>query len=221
MSDQTIITGGYAEPVGSPPIVPPSTPGSINGATINGYSFAGSGGGLVLSPIIPNATSIALPFSDTVELLGPSANYLNWGITPVGLGVPITIYSVGTSGVNVIVNTSGYTAGDLYQVSIPQGILGTTAGDSYPAPSSATFTAVGTGLAFSVIAKDARTLILNFNEPVMNDQALTPGNYMIDHGLFCTGVVQNTTLQFTLTTTQMVPGTVYTIVADVYSLNGN
>lgn len=221
MSNQTIVTGGYAEPTSTPPIVPPSTPGSINGATINGYAFVGSGGGLVLSPIIANATSIALPFSDTVELLGPAANYLNWGIVPTGMGVPVTIYSVGTSGVNVILHTSGYTNGAGYQVSIPQGILGITFGDAYPAPASATFTGVGMGLAFTATPTDARTLIIQYNEPVMVAQALVPGNYMITSGLNCISVVQNTTLTFTLTTSEMTPGTVYTIVADVYSLNGN
>ncbi len=193
---------------------------AFNGVTINGYTVGG-GGGLTLVSLTPNATALALTFSDSVELVASAANVASWSIDNTGGGVPVVVYMVNASGTNVILATSGHTAGKSYTLNVPIGILGTITGESYPAPTSLIYTGVGTGLAFTATPLDARTLIIVYNEPVMVQEALVPGNYMFTNSLNCINVVQNTTLQFTLTTSEMVPGTSYTVVASVYSQNGN
>ena len=74
----------------------------------------------------------------------------------------------------------------------------------------------------SVEVVDCRTLILNYNEAVVEAEALMPGNYSVDNGLAVLAVAPLSSSQYRLTTSLQVPALLYTgTVTNVHDLAGN
>jgi hypothetical protein len=183
-----------------------------------GYGAGAGAAGLTLSTLTPNNIVLGLVFSDNVQLIGPAANLSNWVITVVG-GVAVSVTGVTASGPNVTINTTPHTSGAAYTLTVPVGVVSTTNGSSYLAPTANAYTGNGAGPGISSASPmDARTLQIVFNEPVLVGDATNPASYTITPTLQVLGATFQTSTSYVLTTSRQTPGTTYTIVSTVRSI---
>lgn len=69
---------------------------------------------------------------------------------------------------------------------------------------------------------DGKTIVVTFDEAVVEAEALTPANYVFSGGLTLLAVEKVTSSQFRLTTSLQTPGLTYNLtVSGIHDLNGN
>jgi hypothetical protein len=173
--------------------------------------------------ISPTLVSYASPTTITIDWASPMSIYgtANWVVTNTS-GLPVSILSVNsTNSLQQVLTLSEHTNGAAYTLTIPASSMVS----SGPKLSTAISFAY-TGLAvpptiYTVAAVNPTTFLVTFSEPVESISATTTSNYSVS-GLQIHSVAALSSTQTLVTTSTMVPNTIYTlVVSGVRDMAGN
>jgi hypothetical protein len=167
-------------------------------------------------------TSIVLTLNDDVFLDGPAADPSYWVVS--GGTTPVTVTGVSAVGTNITVTFTEPKGGEALTLHLPLiGIKNANTQGLFDGSFQELFTSQAVSpVAVMAQVLDRNTIRISYSEPVQTPDAINPANYSIDNGLLVTGIVQESSTTYLITTTNQVAGTLYTVtVINVKDLKGN
>lgn len=204
---------------------PPGTPFNLGTPTLNGgsdqiLSVPISVASPTVVAVVATPAQINVTFDRAITLTSVGIDPSNWGIS--GTIYPVTVLAVNQlNPTTVRLTTSNQNTGGLYSLLTKSGAV---SGGSL-ASVGGSFPFVGLGVTPSVLSAtplSSNSLRVIFSEAVRGAEATVVSNYQLSNGLAPIGVVQNSPESYTIFTTDMVPGIIYTlVVSGVHDLLGN
>lgn len=167
--------------------------------------------------------SLRVVFSNLLDVNGDALDPDSWVIEAVDNGRPVEVTDVDVSGSVITLTISEQTLDAIYTLNVPETNIMDINGVLNTGDLSWEFVGFGTLPTLPICrSTDAHELEAVFSEPVMEEDALDPDNYVLSGGLSVTSVTKQNDQLYTLTTTRQTPGVTYTIDAiNIRDLAGN
>lgn len=188
-----------------------------------GYITDSTGGGPSTPTLVIGVNTIDVVWPSNVTLTAVGAVASNWAIAAV-LGVAVTVLtSIQLNLTTTRLTTTDQTLGGSYILDIPAAAVIDPVSGNPNAFFTVSFTGDGNVPSFvSAVPQTTTTVLVTFSEPVIVSDAINASHYSIDNGLIVHSVAQVSATTFLLTTSETVPGVIYTAtVSNIHDLAGN